>query len=53
MSRPADATVRQASPADQWVSRAAAVTVTALAGLAGAMPGSPGALLLRSPQNRT
>lgn len=35
MSRPADLTVRQASLADRWVSRAAGGTVTALAGLAG------------------
>lgn len=39
MSRPAvgPASVAQASPADRWVSRAAAATVTALAGLAGAI----------------
>lgn len=39
MSRPAvgAAPVAQASPADRWVSRAAAATVAALAGLAGAI----------------
>jgi hypothetical protein len=37
MSRPADTTVPLASPADTWISRAAAGTVAALAGLAGAI----------------
>lgn len=37
MSRPAEMTVRQASPTDRWVSRVAGGTVTALAGLAGAI----------------
>src|SRR5579859_3260498 len=37
MSRPAGMTLGQASPADRWVGRAAGGTVTALAGLAGAI----------------
>lgn len=37
MSRPADTTLLQASPADRWVGRVAGGTVTALAALAGAI----------------
>ena len=44
-----DMTTPHAGPADRWISRAAAATVAALAVLAGALPGSPGALLHRAP----
>jgi hypothetical protein len=45
-SRDAKSAAAQVRQGDWWISRMAAATVAGLAGVAGALPGSPGALLL-------
>jgi hypothetical protein len=46
---PASVAALRIGTADRWISRTAASTVAGLAGIAGALPGSPGALLHQGP----